>query len=49
MTGRPAAFCFGSGHVVMHGNPAFHASFGTSAIGLPAREILVDLPRLHSR
>lgn len=45
MTGRPAAFCFGSGHVVVHGNPAFHASFGTSAIGLPAREILVDLPR----
>jgi len=44
MTGRPAAFCFGPGHVVMHGNPAFHASFGASAIGLPAREILVDLP-----
>ena len=44
MTGRPAAFCFGPGHVVMHGNPAFHASYGASAIGLPAREILVDLP-----
>ena len=28
----------------MHGNPAFHASFGASSIGLPAREILVDLP-----
>ena len=27
----------------MHGNPAFHASFGASAIGLPAREILIDL------
>jgi len=44
MTGRPAAFCFGPGHVVMHGNPAFQASFSASAIGLPAREILVDLP-----
>jgi ArsR family transcriptional regulator len=44
MTGRPAAFCFGPGHVVMHGNPAFQASFGASSIGLPAREILVDLP-----
>ena len=28
----------------MHGNAAFHAFFGASAIGLPAREILVDLP-----
>jgi hypothetical protein len=28
----------------MHGNPAFQASFSASAIGLPAREILVDLP-----
>ena len=44
MTGRPAAFCFGPGHMVVHGNPAFHASFGASAIGLPARETLVDLP-----
>jgi hypothetical protein len=44
MTGRPAAFCFGPGHVVMHGNPAFVAAFGASAVGVPAREILVDLP-----
>ena len=44
MTGRPAAFCFGPGHVVVHGNPAFHTKFGASTIGLPAREILVDLP-----
>ena len=43
MTGRPAAFCFGPGHVVVHGNPAFVSAFGESAIGLPAREILVDL------
>jgi hypothetical protein len=46
MTGRPAAFCFGPGHVVVHGNPAFHASFGPWTIGQPAREILVDLPSL---
>ena len=44
MTGRPAAVCFGPGHVVMHGNPAFIAVFGEVAVGLPAREILVDLP-----
>lgn len=44
MTGRPAAFCFGPGHVVVHGNPAFVSSFGASAVGLPAREILIDLP-----
>jgi hypothetical protein len=44
MTGRPAAFCFGPGHVVMHGNPAFVAAFGRTAVGLPAREILIDLP-----
>ena len=43
--GPAAAFCFGSGHVVVYGNSAFHASFGPSAIGLPAREILVDLSR----
>jgi hypothetical protein len=41
---RPAAFCFGSGHVVMHGNAAFRASFGERAVGLPAREALLDLP-----
>ena len=23
MTGRPAAFCYGPGHVIMHGNRAF--------------------------
>jgi hypothetical protein len=45
MTGRPAAICFGPGHVVVHGNPAFMSTFGQSAVGLPAREILVDLPR----
>jgi hypothetical protein len=41
---RPAAFCFGAGHMVMHGNAAFRASFGERAVGLPAREVLLDLP-----
>src|SRR2546423_11479472 len=41
---RPAAFCFGTGHVVMHGNAAFRAAFGERAVGLPAREVLLDLP-----
>ena len=44
MTGRPAAFCYGPGHVVMHGNRAFIEAFGPGAVGLPAREILVDVP-----
>lgn len=44
MTGRPAAFCLGPGHVVVHGNPAFVESFGAPSVGLPAREALVDLP-----
>jgi hypothetical protein len=44
MTGRPAAVCFGPGHVVMHGNPAFIAACGNAAVGLPVREVLLDLP-----
>ena len=44
MAGRPAAFCYGAGHVVMHGNPAFIETFGPGAVGLPAREVLVDVP-----
>ena len=28
----------------MHGNAAFILSFGNAALGLPAREILLDLP-----
>jgi hypothetical protein len=30
--------------MVMHGNAAFRASFGDRAVGLPAREVLLDLP-----
>lgn len=40
----PAAFHLGPGHRIVHGNPAFVAEFGTTAIGLPAREAMLDLP-----
>lgn len=47
MTGgqRPAAFCVGAGHMVVYGNAAFQAAFGKSAVGLPAREVMLDLPQ----
>jgi len=41
---RPAGFCVGAGHVVMYGNPAFVARFGERCLGMPAREVMVDLP-----
>jgi hypothetical protein len=41
---RPAGICAGPGHVVIYGNPAFHAQFGSRCIGMPAREVMVDLP-----
>jgi PAS domain-containing protein len=41
---RPAGFATGPGHVVVYGNPAFRAMFGEGAIGLPARETMLDLP-----
>jgi hypothetical protein len=40
----PAAFHFGAGHVIVHGNPAFIEAFGADAVGQPAREALVGLP-----
>jgi hypothetical protein len=40
----PAAFHFGAGHVIMHGNPAFIDAFGAEAVGQPAREALLGLP-----
>lgn len=40
----PAAFHFGAGHRIVHGNPAFLAEFGPTCVGLPAREALVSLP-----
>ncbi len=41
---RPAGLCVGSGHVVVYGNPAFVAQFGDRCLGMPAREVLMDLP-----
>ena len=41
---RPAGLCVGSGHVVVYGNPAFVAQFGDRCLGMPAREVLVELP-----
>ncbi|MFI5040445.1 MAG: hypothetical protein ACHQNA_01130 [Acidimicrobiales bacterium] len=40
----PAAFHFGAGHMIMHGNPAFIDAFGAHTLGQPAREALVGLP-----
>jgi hypothetical protein len=40
---RPAAFCFGRAHIVMHGNEALIDRFG-QCVGLPAREGLLVLP-----
>lgn len=36
--------CRGPGHIVVYGNPAFVAVFGRQAVGVPARESLIDLP-----
>ncbi len=41
---RPAGLCAGPGHVVLYGNPAFIARFGARCIGMPAREVMGDLP-----
>ena len=41
---RPAGLCAGAGHVLFYGNPAFVAEFGARCIGIPAREVMVDLP-----
>ena len=46
---NPAAFLYGPAHVVVHGNPAFVAEFGDAAVGLPAAETLLDLPRAAFR
>jgi hypothetical protein len=42
---RPAGVCHGPGLIVVYGNPAFIATFGKQAVGVPARESLLDLPR----
>jgi hypothetical protein len=41
----PAAFHFGPAHVIVYGNPAFVAAYGSAVLGQPAREAMVDLPR----
>jgi len=41
---RPAGMCVGRGHLIVYGNPAFVAEFGPDALGVPAREAMVDLP-----
>jgi hypothetical protein len=41
---RPAAIAHGPGHLVVYGNPAFRSAFGEVAVGLPARESMLDLP-----
>ena len=41
---RPAGLAAGAGHIVVYGNPAFRAAFGERAVGLPARETMLDLP-----
>lgn len=39
----PAAFHYGAGHMIMHGNAAFITTFGRGVIGQPAREALLGL------
>ena len=41
---RPAGMCTGPGHMVVYGNPAFVAAYGRRALGLPAREAMLDIP-----
>ena len=41
---RPAGYCRGAGHLVVYGNPAFVATFGSAVVGMPARESLLGLP-----
>jgi hypothetical protein len=36
---------YGTGHIVVYGNPPFRALFGAGIVGLPAAEALLDLPR----
>lgn len=40
----PAAFHYGPGHMIMHGNAVFVATFGHGVVGQPAREAMVGLP-----
>ena len=42
-TTRPAGMCAGPAHMVVYGNPAFVARFGAHCLGMPAREVMLDL------
>jgi hypothetical protein len=41
---RPAGMCAGIGHLIVYGNPAFVAAYGPHAVGMPAREAMLDVP-----
>lgn len=41
----PGAFHDGPAHVIVFGNPAFVVAYGSGAVGQPAREVMLDLPR----
>jgi PAS domain-containing protein len=41
---HPAAFHRGPGHVIVYATPAFLEAFGSTCLGLPAREALPELP-----
>ena len=41
---NPAAFLYGPGHMIVHGNAAFVRAFGDGCLGQPAREALLDMP-----
>jgi hypothetical protein len=41
---RPAGMCVGPGHMLVYGNPAFVARFGERCLGMPAREVMLDVP-----
>ena len=40
----PAAFHYGPGHMIMHGNSVFVTMFGRGVVGQPAREAMIGLP-----
>jgi hypothetical protein len=41
-----SALLFGPAHLVMHGNAEFKAAYGAACLGQPAREAMLDLPRV---
>jgi hypothetical protein len=43
---RPAALLYGPAQAIVYGNQPFVAAFGEAVVGLPAREALVDFPRM---